>query len=247
MTLPLFLLSQSWPAGLGVGDELVLDGEQSRHAAGSLRLGVGDRLLVGDGAGRRVTAEIVGGSASALVTRILAVEHHRPADPRFVLVQALAKGGRDESAVETATELGADEILAWQADRSIVRWREDRGARALDKWVKITVAATKQSRRPYLPQVGGPVTTAALAERVSRAALALVLHEEAAAPIASIDLPSGGDVLVVVGPEGGIAPDELARLTDAGATAVRLGPDVLRSSSAGPAAIAVLSAAVRWR
>lgn len=255
MTLPLFLLPRIWPepggsgepGGPGAGDELVLDAEQSRHAAGSLRLGPGDHLLVGDGAGRRATAVVVGGSASRLVTRVLAVEHHAPAEPRLVLVQALAKGGRDEAAVETATELGADEILAWQSDRSIVRWREDRAAKSLDKWVKITVAATKQSRRAYLPKVGGPLTTAQLAERISQSSLALVLHEEASARISEAVLPKRGDVLIVVGPEGGIGPDERARLTRAGAAEVRLGPDVLRSSTAGPAALAILSAAGRWR
>jgi RNA methyltransferase, RsmE family len=86
-----------------------------------------------------------------------------------------------------------------------------------------------------------------VAARLQAAACALVLHESADRPLAGFDLPDAGDVVVVVGPEGGIAPEELDAFVEAGALTVRLGETVLRTSSAGAAALAVVSAATRWR
>jgi 16S rRNA (uracil1498-N3)-methyltransferase len=168
-------------------------------------------------------------------------------DPRLVLVQALAKGGRDEQAVETATELGVDEVVPWQAARGVVVWRgrerEEKGRR---RWESVCVAATKQSRRSRVPVVAEPVGTVELAARLSTAAVALVLHETATESLAGVDLPDHGDVVVVVGPEGGISDTELAALVAAGGRPVRLGPEVLRSSTAGPVALAVLASLARW-
>jgi 16S rRNA (uracil1498-N3)-methyltransferase len=163
------------------------------------------------------------------------------------LVQALAKGDRDERAIEAATDLGVDEVVPWQAARSIVLWRGERAARSVRKWESVVLAATKQSRRTRVPLVSSPANQAAVIRLIEHAALALVLHEEAVRPLAGIELPLAGDVLLVVGPEGGIAPEELSAFTAAGAVVVRLGPGVLRSSTAGPAALAVISAAGRWR
>jgi 16S rRNA (uracil1498-N3)-methyltransferase len=159
--------------------------------------------------------------------------------PRLVLVQALAKGGRDELAVETATELGVDAVVPWQAGRSVVVWAGERGERSRRKWAGVARAAAKQSRRP---------TVAALvAQAVAAGGAALVLHEDARPGLVDVLLPSAGEVLVLVGPEGGIGDDELRGLTGAGAVAVRLGPEVLRTSSAGAAALAVLSVRLgRW-
>ncbi len=171
---------------------------------------------------------------------------------RLVLVQALAKGGRDELAVETATELGVDEVAPWQAERSVVIWSGERGRRARAKWVATVRAAAKQSRRVRLPEVVEAVTTAALARRVAECVagggLALVLDGDAPVALAALALPAPMDqVLVIVGPEGGIAPSEVEVLTAAGAVGVRLGPHVLRTSSAGAAALAVLSVRIgRW-
>jgi 16S rRNA (uracil1498-N3)-methyltransferase len=164
-----------------------------------------------------------------------------------VLVQALAKGGRDELAVETATELGVDEVVPWQAARSVVQWRGERGTKARAGWESIARAAAKQSRRARVPAIAALASSADVQARMGGAALAVVLHEDADAALAGMLLPSAGDVVLVVGPEGGITPDELELFGGAGAMVCRLGPHVLRSSTAGPAAIAVLSAAVRWR
>ena len=148
--------------------------------------------------------------------------------------------------IEAATELGVDEIVAWQAERSVVVWRADRAAKSLAKWAAVVARATKQSRRARMPLVTGPVDTRALSGRVGQAAATFVLHEEATEPLAGVELPESGDVLVVVGPEGGISDREITLLSEAGARPVRLGSTILRASSAGPAALAVLSAKSRW-
>ncbi|WP_427383231.1 16S rRNA (uracil(1498)-N(3))-methyltransferase [Janibacter sp. G56] len=247
MTLPLFHVDPATLAGAEVGASLVLDGPEGRHAATVRRIGPGEQVLLADGTGRRVTAEVTAAGEGALDLRVREVATEPEPSPRFVIVQALAKAGRDEDAIEAATEIGADEVVPWQAARCIVQWRGDKSARALRKWESVVAAAAKQARRSRVPLVAQPVTTAALARRIADGASAFVLHEDATVPLAGVTLPEGGDVLVVVGPEGGITPEEVAQLEAAGAVAVRLGPTVLRSSSAGPAALAVLSAASRWR
>jgi 16S rRNA (uracil1498-N3)-methyltransferase len=247
MTAPLFHLADGALVGAQAGTRLVLDGPEGRHAATVRRIRAGEQVLVADGTGRRAatTVEAVEGASLVLLVEELSLE---PApSPRFVLVQALAKGERDDQAVEAATEYGVDEVVPWQAARSIVQWRGERGAKARRKWETTVAAAAKQSRRSRVPLVGELVTTRTLAERVRGSAAAYLLHEEATAALASQPLPGEGDVLVVVGPEGGVSPDEVAELEAAGATTVRLGSSVLRSSSAGPAALAVLSAVERWR
>jgi len=230
-----------------VGSELLLDGPEGRHGATVKRIGVGEQVLLTDGVGHRADAVVEGVGVGTLRLRLQAITLEQQPDSRFILIQALAKGDRDELAIEAATELGVDEVVAWQAARSIVIWRGERAVRSLRKWQSIVLAATKQSRRTRIPLVSGPADQVAVRARIEAAALALVLHEDAQVALAGLALPQSGDVLVIVGPEGGVAADELSAFVAAGAVAVRLGPHVLRSSSAGPAALAVMSAAGRWR
>ena len=247
MTLPLFLVDPAVLAGAAVGDRLVLDGPEGRHAATVRRIAPGEQVLLADGAGLRATCDVVGAARAELELVVAQLSVEDEPRPRFVLVQALAKGDRDDQAVEAATEFGVDEVVPWQAARCIVQWRGDRGDKARRKWESTVTAAAKQSRRSRVPVVAELATTKSLAARVGSAAAAYVLHEDATASLATQPVPEDGDVLVVVGPEGGITPQELTALEAAGAVTVRLGPTVLRSSSAGPAALAVLSAASRWR
>lgn len=247
MTLPLFLVDADALAVATPGSTVVLDGAEGRHAATVRRIGVGEWVLVSDGRGRRATADVLEARPGALVLRVGRVDQDPEPSPRFVLVQALAKGDRDDQAIEAATELGVDEVVPWQASRSVVVWRGDRAARSLAKWESVVTAATKQSRRSRMPSVSPLLTTRQLVDRLRAASLALVLHEEADRAIAAQALPDRGDIVLVVGPEGGISPEELEAFEGAGAVRVRLGTTVLRSSSAGPAALAVLSAAARWR
>jgi 16S rRNA (uracil1498-N3)-methyltransferase len=253
VSAPLFLVGRGALDAAEPGSTVELAGPEGRHAVQVRRVRAGESIHLADGAGtridgvvRRVRSGRGEAGPAAVEVEVVAREHEPAADPRFVLVQALAKGDRDLSAVETATELGVDEIVPWQAERSVVVWREDRAAKAHHRWAATVFAATKQARRAWVPEIGDLVSGEQLAARVARASLALALHEEAERPLGSVDLPPTGDVLVIVGPEGGITSGELDRLRGAGAVAVRLGSAVLRSSSAGPAALAVLSARRRW-
>lgn len=246
MTRPVFVVEPDRLAAARMGDTLVLDGPEGRHAATVRRIAPGEHLDVVDGAGRRAVAYVLEGDRASLTLRVDEIADEPASEPRFVLVQALAKGDRDDQAIEAATELGVDAVVPWQAGRSIVQWRGERGAKARRKWVETVRAAGKQSRRARFPEVEELLDLRGLVRRVGEAAATYVLHEDATEPLAGVALPEVGDVLLVVGPEGGITPDELAALEDAGARAVRLGSTVLRSSTAGPAALAVLSAATRW-
>ncbi len=250
MTAPLFFVGRGALDGVEVGAEVVLGGAEGRHAVQVRRIAAGERVDVSDGQGRRAEAVVARVDRSAktpnLALNIIDLAYDEEPAPRFVLVQALAKGDRDLSAVEAATELGVDAVVPWQAERSVVVWRPERAAKAQSRWAATVLAAAKQSRRSRVPDVASVTSTAELALLVSAAALTLVLHEDADQPLSAVPLPSAGDVLVAVGPEGGIGTAELDRLVGAGAVAVRLGSTVLRSSTAGPAALAVLSARARW-
>ncbi|MEW1952985.1 16S rRNA (uracil(1498)-N(3))-methyltransferase [Terrabacter sp. NPDC080008] len=247
MTHQLFLGEPSAVAAAVVGATLVLEGDEGRHAATVVRLRPGERCFVADGAGRRVLVEATEVDRTRVCGRVLDVVDEPAPAPRFVLVQALAKGDRDEQAIEAATELGVDEVVPWQAERSVVVWRGERAAKSQAKWAAVVARATKQSRRARMPATASVVGIDGLVARVKSASLALVLHEDATEPLAPMELPTDGDVLLVVGPEGGITARELDALAAAGARPVRLGSTILRASSAGPAALAVLSARARWR
>lgn len=245
MSDPLFHL----PAESLAGEEIVLEGPEGRHAATVQRITVGESVVVSDGLGRGARCEVTEAGDGVLRLRVLErLVDDEPA-PRLVLAQALAKGERDLQAVETATELDVDEVVPWQADRSIVRWRGERGAKALRKWDQTILAATKQSRRLRRPVLAEPVGRRGLLARAAAADLTLVLHEEATEPLSAVAVPESGEVLLVVGPEGGISSEELDDLRRVGARPVRLGRSVLRTSTAGPAALAVLRAASArsWR
>jgi 16S rRNA (uracil1498-N3)-methyltransferase len=163
------------------------------------------------------------------------------------VVQAVPKGDHADRAVDLLTEIGADVIVPWAAERNVVAWRGDRRTRGVERWRAISRAAAKQSRRLRFPDVAGLHTTADVAGLVRDASLAVVLHESATARLAGVAVPATGSIVVVVGPEGGIADAELAVFEAAGAAVVRLGPTVLRTSSAGAAAAAViLSLTPRW-
>lgn len=238
MTAPLFLVET---AALG-GDSVVVAGAEARHA-GVKRLRAGEEVLVADGVGMLVRGVVTEAAADRFVVEVRSRENLPAPDPRFVVVQAFAKGGRDTDAVEAMTEVGVDEVVPWTAARSIAR----PGARGQERWQLTARAAAKQSRRAWVPVVAEPVSTAGVGERLRNAALGVVLHEDATEPLASVAVPDHGDVVVVVGPEGGIAPEELTAFAAAGAVTCRLGEPVLRTSTAGVAALSVLSAARRWR
>ncbi len=242
MTLGLFLVDH-----LPDGDQLRLSGDEGRHAARVRRMRVGEQILLGDGRGTVVTGEILSVAGDGLDVAVRDRCAQPQPDPRITVVQALAKGDRAELAVELLTELGGDEIVPWQADRCVVRWDVEQAERGVERWRRIAREATKQSRRAWLPEVNELALTADVSKRVAASAGALVLHESAGDPLTTAPLPVGGELVVVVGPEGGVTAEELATLTAAGAQPVRLGRPVLRTSTAGAAALAALSVHLgRW-
>ena len=251
MTAPFFLVE---PASLatGAGSIVTIDGPEGRHAASVRRLAVGERVLVGDGHGR-----VVDGAVSAVLGKdrvdveVSSYVEHTPPAPRIVVVQALAKGDRSDLAIELLTEVGADVVVPWAASRSVAVWKGDKVVRGVQKWRVTAREAAKQSRRPWVPEVRGLAATsdvvALIRAAVDAGGSVAVLHEAAASRLSDVALPRHGDVVLVVGPEGGIGGDELEAFADAGAHSVRLGPSVLRTSTAGAVAAAlVLAATGRW-
>jgi 16S rRNA (uracil1498-N3)-methyltransferase len=241
VSLPLFIVASLPPPGI-----FVLDGPEGHHAATVQRLRAGERLVVGDGFGRAASAVVATVGKASLTLHIEQHWYVEPSAPRLVVAQGLPKGERGELAVQAMTEAGVDEIVPWAASRCVVEWKGERGARSRDRWESIAREAAKQSRRMWLPVVAPTVAhTPALAAR--RVSALFVLHEEATEPLSTVALPPDGDIMLVIGPEGGITDAEVETFNAAGGTPVRLGSTVLRTSSAGLAALSVLSARLgRW-
>lgn len=241
MSLAVFLAEDLTPA------QVRLTGAEGRHAAGAKRLRPGERVELVDGRGTRARCVVADVARHEVLLDVDERVREPQAEPRVVVVQALPKGERGELAVELMTEVGVDAVVPWAAARCVAQWTGERGERALRRWRSAAREAAKQARRSWVPDVAPLSTTREVAERLGSAGGALVLHESAATPLTVVDLPTRGEVVLVVGPEGGLTDDEVTAFVAAGALPVRLGPSVLRTSSAGAAAAAVVSArTARW-
>ncbi|MDT0542141.1 MULTISPECIES: 16S rRNA (uracil(1498)-N(3))-methyltransferase [Streptomyces] len=239
MTAPVFVADSL--AGAAVGARLALEGPEGRHAVSVRRLRVGEPVVLTDGAGTGAFGAVAAVEGKdRLVVEVAEVRHEAPPSPRITVVQALPKGDRGELAVETMTETGVDAIVPWAAARCVTQWKGERGLKALGKWRSTAREAGKQSRRLVFPEVADAMTTRQVARVLAESDFAAVLHEEGAEPLATAPLPGEGSVVLVVGPEGGVSPEELAAFAEAGARPYRLGPTVLRTSTAGTAAVALL-------
>lgn len=233
------------------GSETTLTGDQARHASSALRMQAGEELVLTDGRGNASSATVDTGRSGRHPELSVSVRDHwyeQPPELRVVIAQALVKGERGELAVELATEAGADAIVPWQAARSVARWDDAaRQSKGRSRWLATSQAAAKQARRMWVPDVQEPVYSSGLAGLLEHASGALVLDADACAGLHEVALPERGDLVVVVGPEGGISPDELQALTAAGARCVRLGPSVLRASTAAAVALGAIGAVTsRW-
>ena len=228
-------------------DRFTLAGPEGRHATIVRRLTAGERVDVTDGAGLLASCEIVGVRPGELDLAVRARQFEPEPRCRVVVVQAILKGDRGELAVELMTEVGVDEIVPWAAERCVARWRGDKQDKALSRWRSTAREAGKQSRRARFPAVAELARTAEVAGRVAGSALAVLLDPAAERQLADARLPAEGDIVLIVGPEGGLSDTESAELVGAGALTARLGPSVLRGSTAGAVAAAlVLSASGRW-
>ena len=258
----LYLVEPGLLDGVGVGDPVSLDGAEGRHAVSVARVRVGEALRIADGRGTVVTGAVAETGRDTLTLTVSDVTVEAAPRPALVLVQALAKGGRDEMAVQAATEIGVDRIVPWSAARSVSRWDGAKVEKGRARWAAIAQEAAKQAVRSRVPTVDAPVTTVQLAAsagsssgagpssgsgREARRAV-VVLDPVGAVRLSAWEPPTDVDeIVLVVGPEGGIDGSEFDRLEAAGAVRVRLGDTVLRTSTAGPAALAVLQTRLgRW-
>ena len=255
MSAPIFYISAEEYETLTPGASFELDGPEGKHALVK-RMEVGESIDLGDGTGRRAVGTVHSLTDRGVIVRVeqLREEH---TSPRIYLVQALAKDGRDLLAIETATELGVYGVLPWSADRSIVRWKGERAAKAHTKWQNTVTAAAKQSRRALIPEVYDLYSTADLVELIKevtgQGSAVFILHEQATERLSAqaAELASGEnlpeEIYLLVGPEGGISDREVQLFTDAGAQLALLGDEVLRSSTAGSAAMCTLNVVLgRW-
>ena len=245
MSLPVHLVDSL--AGAAPGSVVEVTGDEAHHAVAVRRLREGEGVVLTDGAGTAVTGTVAATAKRLFTVRVESVQHHDRPAPAVTVVQALPKGERGELAVEVLTEVGVDRVVPWAAARSVAVWKGERAVRSHAKWQATAREAAKQSRRSWLPIVTPLASTTDVAAVVAEADLALVLHEDAAGPLSALDVAASGRIVVVVGPEGGIAPEELAALEAAGARTVRLGAEVLRTSTAGVVAVAaLLTRTPRW-
>jgi 16S rRNA (uracil1498-N3)-methyltransferase len=246
VSLPVFVVPSL--AGTETGGPVELTGDEARHAVVVRRVRPGERVALTDGRGTTAVCTVRETTRSTLSAEVLDVGWSPPETPRIVVVQAIPKGDRGELAVEMLTEVGADLVVPWAASRSVAVWRGERAAKSLAKWRSSARESAKQARRSWFPEVAPMASTTDVLALLREAALSVVLHEGAASPLSAVAPPEDGDVVVVVGPEGGVSDDELAAFAEAGAAPVRMGSSVLRTSTAGVAATAVLlSRTPRWR
>ncbi|MFB7930681.1 16S rRNA (uracil(1498)-N(3))-methyltransferase [Streptomyces sp. NPDC056039] len=245
MTAPVFVVDHFDAGG---GGRYVLDGPEGRHAVSVKRLRAGEDVVLTDGAGRWADCVVLDTEGKdRLIVQLDSVIEEPLEQPRVTVVQALPKGDRGELAVETMTEVGVDAVVPWAAARCITQWKGERGLKALGKWRATAREAGKQSRRVRFPEVAEVATSKQVASLLAGADFAAVLHESGDEALATAELPASGEIVLVVGPEGGVSPEELALFGEAGAKAYRLGRSVLRTSTAGTAAAAVLLARTgRW-
>jgi len=233
------------------GELAVVGGDEGFHAATVRRIRPGEQLVLGDGAGGLADCVVEHAGRDGLQARVTERWNVTAGWPPVTVVQALPKSERSELAIELATEAGADAFVAWQAARCVASWDGARVDKGLRRWRAVARSAARQSRRAYIPQVDGVLSTAALTQRigdeVAAGAAVLALHESATARLSDLALAQAESLTLVVGPEGGIAPEEIAAFTDAGAVPVRLGPTVLRTSTAAAVALGALGVLTsRW-
>ena len=245
MSLPVQLVPSL--DGVVVGGVVQVTGAEAHHAVVVRRLRVGEAVVLTDGRGRAAVGTVSETGKRTFAFDVVELRDEPEPTPAVTVVQALPKGDRGELAVEVLTEVGVARVVPWAAARSVAVWKGERATKSVEKWRATAREAAKQARRTWFPEVADLAATTDVATLVAAADLAVVLHEEAARPLAALDVPTSGTVLVVVGPEGGLTDEEVALLTAAGAHSVRLGPEVLRTSTAGVAAVsALLSRTPRW-
>ncbi len=245
MVEPMF--THNFDSPVKVESVIELTGPEAKHAVSVRRMRVGEAIQLTDKMGLRVRGLVDSIAGNHLYVRVRSVEQEVPPKIQLTLIQALAKGDRDELAIQAATELGVSNVIPWEADRSVSRWIGLKEAKGIERWQSIVTEAAKQSLSSWHPSVGTPIKGIRVAELVEKFDLVLVLDPTAAEGIGAVNLPGSGSIALVVGPEGGISDPELEALENAGAFRVQLGAPILRTSTAGVAAISgILALTGQW-
>lgn len=248
MSAPVFIAPQDVLTGAAVGNSVTVSGSEARHAMTVQRLRAGESVELVDGAGHRVRGTVAdASSARELVVIVEQVIWEEVSCPQVIVVQALPKGDRGERAVEMLTEVGVDRIVPWSAEHCVTRWKSDRLEKSHAKWVTTAVESAKQARRSRFVEVDPLADTDDVIALIGHVDLTYVLDETAHE---SLQLPVPREVrsiALIIGPEGGISAAERTRFERAGARVALMGPSVLRTSTAGVVAAAVILAGTsRW-
>ena len=240
MVEPLFI--SPIPSDTKAGSKIKIAGAEAKHAMSVRRLQVGEAISVSDGQGNKARGKVSQLSKDFLELDVESVESIERPKPQLILVQALAKGDRDEMAVQACTELGIQTVIPWQSERSVSIWKPEKQDKHRLRWQTIATEAAKQSLRPFIPEVEQVLATGELTERLKQFDLTLVLDPTSSTPLTSVSLLGHQSIAIVVGPEGGISPEELGQFRSAGLSLVGLGSGILRTSTAGVAVVSYLQA-----
>ena len=240
MVEPLFI--SPIPSDTKAGSKIKIAGAEAKHAMSVRRLQIGEPIAVSDGQGQKARGKVSQLSKDFLELDVESVENIERPKPQLVLVQALAKGDRDEMAVQACTELGIQTVVPWQSERSVSIWKPEKQDKHRLRWQTIATEAAKQSLRPFIPEVEQVLATGDLTERLKQFDLTLVLDPTSSTPLTSVSLLGHQSIAIVVGPEGGISPEELGQFRSAGLSLVGLGSGILRTSTAGVAVVSYLQA-----
>ena len=225
-----------------VGSSFTLGGPEAKHAVSVRRMSIGEAIAVSDGSGIKIRGRVSKLQKETLELSVESIDEILPPNCQLFLVQALAKGDRDELAIQACTELGVFGVIPWQAERSISIWKAEKRQKGQTRWQAIVTEAAKQSLRALIPKVGEVLDSQELGSALAGFDQVLILDPEATTSITDLTPRATGRVAVVVGPEGGMSEQELESFAKAGFSSVRLGAGVLRTSTAGMAAVSYLQA-----
>jgi 16S rRNA (uracil1498-N3)-methyltransferase len=229
-------------APLTIGASLALPAQAGEHVARVLRLGAGDPLVLFNGDGHDYAATIIEAGkrqVSVSISARTAVASESPLP--LVLAQAVARGEKMDLIVQKATELGVSAIVPLLTERSEVKLDADRAAKRLAHWRAVIASACEQSGRAVLPSIDAPQLLAAWLDRLDSGALRLALLPDGSLRAREL-APTLDGALLVVGPEGGLGERDVAALRAHGFQGLQLGPRILRTETAGLAALAALQA-----
>ena len=240
MVEPLFI--SPIPSNTKAGSKIKIAGAEAKHAMSVRRLQIGEAISVSDGQGQKARGKVSQLSKDFLELNVESIESIERPKPQLILVQALAKGDRDEMAVQACTELGIQTVIPWQSERSVSIWKPEKQDKHRLRWQTIATEASKQSLRPFIPEVERVLGTSELVERLKQFDLTLVLDPTSSTSLTSVSLSGHQSIAIVVGPEGGISPEELGQFGSAGLSLVGLGSGILRTSTAGVAVVSYLQA-----